>query len=277
MIEAEALNLITSTNALKEVVMKDEKGRYVHALVHSDVKPHDLDHLNERPRRVEQTENFSNVYGFIDYLKRFKQPNTVIFPNLEALVIGANLNYHQPSPGAEANPTWNKHHAVLKLKKDKDFLKWEALDGKLIGHAAFVDFLIDFKDDFLVPDKAFILELIKGLKAKSGSEIDSDVGNLSTKEMMVKTFQVNSAAGDIPDVFEVALPVIEGFGKYAIQFRLVFVQGDGGRFGVKIQLIRPHLIVDAVFNDIQGDIADAEKGAGVEILGYRKREEPAKE
>lgn len=259
---AEALKYLSGLSAAKGEVVKDEAGRYLHVITHKDTELKSLEHLNEKPARINQSVNFADVRAFIDYVKDFILPNTRLFSDLDKLNVTAFINHHN---GA-LDPTWNTHNAQLALRKDKDFKSWEALDGSAMSHGEFINFLLDYKDSFIVPDKAQILELVAGIKATGNSTLDSDVERYGAGEVLAKTFKVTAKNGVLPDIFTVRLPVIEGFDAYDLQFRLVFVP-EGNRLLFKIQLIRPHLVLAQVFNDILGDIAEETKAT---IYGHRK-------
>lgn len=229
-------------------------------LTHGDAMVVDLEKYRDAPLRVREYKDLPNIAGFAAYLKDFGTENTRLFAYDNNLQVQAVIDYHKSS----SDPSWCDHKAEIEFTKDKDFNKWLDMDNRVLSQRELVNFLLDYADDFITPDKASVLEIVGNIKATKAADLDSTVGNYDINQVVKNSVNVQSKAGQLPDVFEVAVPVLEGFDKYKLQFRLAVQISDSG-LGFKIGLVRPHNIERQAFNDACDDIV---KQSGYSIYGF---------
>lgn len=226
-----------------------------------------------KPYRAKVEEAFISMQAFVDYLCDFKTPNTIVVGSVTegsnaTAIFKATLNYHgKPEntdavgevkgEGKELAPEWADQTVTFKAPVDPDFKAWLDRDGRELDQRELYNFLVDYQKHFLTPTAADVLTIAGKMKVVGKLEAESNVmgGGLDTLVKETKMLE----AGDgltIPEVWEVQLPVFRGVAaRYVLPFRVLW--GRDHRDGVKfrLQLVRPHTVVEVAFNDAAADIA----------------------
>jgi len=255
----DGLELLFGKLSVKQEHIADNKA----LIAHKDAKVIDLEEFGAKPRRIETTQNMANVVGFCDYVKDFAQDNTKIFASIKNRSVLAVIDYH-----GKEDPSFCDHNVKISFDLDDDFIAWERIDGNFLSQSDLVAFLLDYADDFLTPSKADILEIVGNIKAVKKADIDSQVGNYDINKVVNSSTKISSGKGDIPDVFTLKLPVLEGFDKYEVNFRLA-IKMHHDDIGFSIRLIRPHKLIEGAFNHACSDIVEL---SGKDIYGFTKEE-----
>lgn len=234
--------------------LENGSGTKVAYVAHKSAAIHDLEQFADKPRRINTNKRFSNIAGFAAYLGDFGTDETRLFAQVEDRSVMANIDYHKDS----SNPSWCKHNAHIEFALDKDYKAWLRIDDRSLTQRELVTFLMDYANDFITPDKAAVLEIVGNIQAVKTADLDSKVGNYDLNQVVKNSVKVKSHAGAIPEIFELALPILEGFDKYKVQFRIAIgVEDEARSASFKINLIRPHNIERNAFNDACHDIIKA--------------------
>lgn len=228
-----------------------------------------------KPYRAKVSEKFVSMAAFIAYLQAFKTPLTIIVGSVgeganASASFRATLNYHgKPEnadadgvvegKGGELSPEWADQVADFTVPLDPDFKAWLQKDGQTLDQRELYNFLVDYAPQFRKPNAADVLTIAGKMKVVGNIESTSNVqgGNLDT---LVKETKVLTGGDgvEIPEVWEVDVPVFRGIkAKYVLQFRILWSRDhrDGVQF--RLKLVRPHLLVEAAFNDACADITKA--------------------
>ncbi len=110
-----------------------------------------LDKLRDAPRRIEAAACVTTVTSFIDYVDRFKAPDTAIFatddassPSLLAIV-----DFH--GQGDAAAPRFGVHTVRYGFPLSDQITAWSAISGHALAHSDFATFLADRQFDIANP------------------------------------------------------------------------------------------------------------------------------
>ena len=228
---------------------------------HTDTQVIDLEKYLPAPTRIRQKLDFATVEGLTQYLADFGDETTRLFGDAVAKTVTAHLDYH-----TKAKASHSTHTAKLTFRTDPDWLVWRKLDDRLFTQQELLNFLLDYADDFVTPEKAQVLELVAQLKVAKNVNIDSKVGSFDLNTVINADVSVKAASGAIPDVFTVKVAVLENFSKYGLQFRLVGQLDSNDKLRFKINLVRPHLVEQQAFQDACQDIV----GKGYKIYGHKE-------
>jgi hypothetical protein len=150
------------------------QGRTLH-----DLRPY-LELLRDAPRRIETTARHNTVDSLIEYLKRFRNPDTAVFAdwqNSNEPQLVAIVDFH--GQGADAAPRFGKHRAVYCFPVSDQIRAWSAISGKPLAHDEMASFINERQYDIANPPVDWMqlerptLELILHLL-----NLSDDIGNL---------------------------------------------------------------------------------------------------
>lgn len=114
-----------------------------------DLQPY-LDALLDAPRRIETTAKMTSVTSLIDYLNRFKTPDSAVFAvDTEKPSLTGVIDYH--GQGAEAAPRFGQHKAVYEFPISDQIKAWSAVSGKPLSHAEMASFIDERQYDIANP------------------------------------------------------------------------------------------------------------------------------
>jgi hypothetical protein len=165
MSETAAIEKLVTGAAFKPSIIDDKWGRQ-HAFLptitsggiafqRQDLTPKGAVKID--PAFIDAAVNIDQVASLIDYVNRFKTPETIILANLDETEIVAVIDYHKAASEA---PGLAEHHAVLKLAHSAEWEQWCAIDGRMYEQKAFARMLDVNSDDILSPDAASLLETV---------------------------------------------------------------------------------------------------------------------
>lgn len=177
------------------------------------------------PRRITGKPQFQDVASFIDYVKRFKTPATLIFAHLTetTATLTAVLDYH--FPGA---PDYCRHLATFTTLETPDWKAWTAFDRKALGQVDFASFLEEYAHLFKEPSGASLLELVQTLHGHNNARFSQAIrlNNGAYKAVYEEDVVVkgaNSIAGgdiELPAQVKAGVQVYEGGPIYEVNARL---------------------------------------------------------
>lgn len=232
-----------------------------------------LEEHSKTPYLVKEARILPSMKAFIDYITAFKQPETVVFADAIGNKMEAVLDYHvvtttASNAGSETTttPSWTQHKVSFSLQYHDDFAHFKKLDKAWLQQDELVNALTDYRDSFHEPKPAAILEIVGNIEMVDNKELTSKIngGNLNT--MFKHDKELKSKGATAPSAFIVNLPVFKGVNTlYQVPFRLMWKCDETTRNKLvfQINLIRPHAIIEAAFNDICADV----QATGVALFG----------
>ena len=135
---------------------------------------------------------------------------------------------------------------------------WRAESGQQMNQEAFAQFIEDNLPDIAIPTAAEMLEISRSLEAKkkvnfaSGIRLSNGQNELTYEEEITGTAQKGKLK--VPEEFQIGIPVLEGGQRYAVNARLRYRIGDGGKLTMWYELIRPHKILDDAVHAVRLEI-----------------------
>lgn len=216
----------------------------------------DLREYATRPHRKANTVTLDDSDSFAAYVNRHKGAGTTIYASQQRGRVVAILNDHE---GTAERPGWGDHRATLALHHTPEWLRWLALDGKLLTQQAFAAHIEASLAEIVEPKAATMLELAEtmtgdiAVKWKAGGRLQDGSRQLQYEET------VTTRAGEtgdikIPAEFVVLLHPYEGLDetgyKLTARFRYRIASGV---LSLGYVLVRP----DDVLRDAFGGLVEA--------------------
>ena len=129
--------------------------------------------LLARPLRPTGTLTTHNLESFCRHFKKYKDADSVILVDSDPEgKRGANfvgiLNYHSTTAAAHGD-----FRVAYTAKLSVEWNRWMSKNGKLMGHAEFLEHLEDVKDLIKEPDGAGLLDLISSLEGKVSARFEN--------------------------------------------------------------------------------------------------------
>ncbi len=236
------------------------------------VERFDGEHLLTNPRRMRGLVTASDAESFLTYFNRFKDSASMIFANPDnaALKFVGVLNYHTPAGGSgEAVtgelPRWGDHRVIYACPYSKEWLTWTKNDKQKQAQVPFAQFIEDNLDDIVAPAGATMLEIAKTFQAKKNANFSSDIRLDNGQVQLTYVEEIRGAATqgqtEIPEKFELGIPVFYGGQKYRVLARLRY-RIEAGHLELWYSLVKPEKMVDDAFNTTFDEI-ETETGAPI--------------
>lgn len=214
-----------------------------------------LDHLLMSPQRKRGTITMRDVESFSRFVNEESSPQTTrIYGDLISGNFVAVLNDSLGEAG------WRDHQVVYRCPQSVEWKTWAAKDGAAFSQELFAQFIEDNVPDVAEPPAAEMLEIARTIEAKkkvnfaSGIRLSNGQNELTYEE----TIQGTAGKGKfvVPETFVLGLAVLEGGPKYAIDARLRYRIGDGGKLVMWYELVRPHKIIEDALKDVKQRIEE---------------------
>lgn len=233
------------------------------ALVPSGIDLQVLEQHLPAPTRTKQSLTVLDAATFIDYVKRFTTPATVVFCNgPNGRTFRAVFDYHQPD-----QPAWGSHSASYACPLTVEWGNWKAADRKRMSQADFAEFIEDNVKDVVTneqtpgaPTAADMLEISRTLQAqknitfRQGTRLDNGQVQLTYNE------EIDGRAGEtgqlrIPEQFYIGVKPFIGGAAFlvAARFRYRIVEG---RLQVWYELVRPDKVLEEAYEAVRKTISD---------------------
>lgn len=212
---------------------------------------------NERapipPKIVTQAVKLQQVESMVAYLNRFKNGDSLLFANIQTNTILATIDYHRAPELGEPTATHNKHSATLVLPFSLEWQIWTSIDGKLMSHVDFANFLEENGPDVLplgtMRDAAgnmiedapsTMLELVRELQVKSNYGASSAIrnGDYVSIEMQKADDISTKRSVALPNQIDINIPVYFGEAPVLVH-ALIRRRVDDGALKLGIKLVRP--------------------------------------
>ncbi len=197
--------------------------------------------IRPAPAFVDQLVNIDQAASLIEYVNRFKTPETVIFADTDELEVHAIIDYHKPS---NEGAGLAEHRAVLKLSHSTEWQTWSAVSGRMYDQKAFAKMIDINSDDIAIPTGAELLEQVLDLEMTSTVTVQrklersgSDRGQGGTGRKVEGTV--------LPAFFVLAIPVFSG--ELPVEVRaqtLDSLDANSGKISLGLQLVRTRIVVE---------------------------------
>lgn len=187
--------------------------------------------------------------------------NEILAANHDAgnITIYINRDVNTPSIVAVMNGNgelgagWGDFRAEIVFRFTPQWLKWKAIDGKMLAQLAFAEFIEDNLGDIVTPTGADMLEIAQDLSAKRSADFKSNVrladGRIQFQNVENMEAQVGPGQIAIPTSLTLGLAPVYGLPPFKIDARFRY-RIDGGKLLLGIKLQRVEDIMSAVVNDM---------------------------
>lgn len=272
------LMIDTDAGKLPVVLLNQNSGQEVKALT-SALK------LQERfanaPRRIKGTATHQEIGSFVAHVNRFKDPNSVIWADVDRSTLTAVLNYHGGNQSAQADgsmpavhPRWSDHRAVYTCPLSVQWKRWIGANEKWMGQADFAALIEDNLQDLTSAPGAWedageytapakVVQAIRMLAVHTSTKFRSEI-NRETGEtnLLFQQEHDKTDVAKIPRAFVLGIPVYTGGELYAVKVKIRFRSKDSvASFQYAIQA--PEVILRDAFSAVR---KQAEEGTGLPLF-----------
>lgn len=165
------------------------------------------------------------------------------------------------------SPGWRDHTATFSCPLSVEWKEWKGKNGVKMTQSDFAQFIEDNLPDVATPPAADMLEISRTLEAKKAVHLASAVRLSNGKNEFTYQEVVSGTAAkgklQIPEIFTIGIPVLEGGDKYAVECRLRYRIEEGGKMFMWYDMLRPHKVVEDAIKQVWLSI---EEGTGLPIL-----------
>jgi uncharacterized protein YfdQ (DUF2303 family) len=205
------------------------------------------------PEFITQHVTLQTADSLVDYCNRYKSDDTVLFADIAANSIVAQVDYHAPPDRA----SYVAHRASLKLEFSTEWAEWTKISGVLMDQLAFARFIEENGADVRAPDAAELLECVRDLQAHRKVNFTKAVRTSSDNENFEYSEETEAKRRggiEIPTKFKLGVPVYFGEPEAELFAFLRWRLGDGS-LTLGIQLHRAEHVRQAIFKQIVLDVA----------------------
>lgn len=219
------------------------------------------------PDHIAQAVTLQTTDSLVDYVNRYRTPDTILLADIDANTIRAVVDYHSAASmgidaaddeGGQANHV--AHVASMVLPLSFEWKTWAKVDGVLMEQLKFARFLEENAPDITAPAGADILEACRDLQARRKVDFRKAVRTSSNNENFEFVDETNlsnkNGAIEVPTRFKLEIPVY--FGRRTVELyaflRWELVEGGGLMLGV--QLNRAEQVRQAEFKQIVTEVAE---------------------
>lgn len=209
------------------------------------------------PKRVVGTVNVLDPVSFAEYFNLFKDAQSRVFADEQALKVTAVLDYH--NSGKPSDPRWCQHRLVLALRSSEEWKVWSGSNNKKFTQGEFAEFLEQHAIDITVPSPAAMMEVARDLQATTevefGSAMRNNDGQVRFKYTETTKASVGASQLAVPEDFAIELPVFVGGQDITVQALLRF-RVNSGKLCIWYTLVRPEEAVRNAFAAARDEIAE---------------------
>lgn len=230
-----------------------------------------LEQYQPAPHRIKRRMNHATAESFVEYLNKWKIPETELGAYREELRITAVIDCHRPRGVEHADgeaaffggPSWCDHVVSYTCPLTKQWQAWTMNNRNKLTQVQFAEWIEDHHEDFNEPAAAEFLDIATNLQIHRKAEFSSSV-TLNTGEHAFAYTETNSSGTvAIPATFKIAIPVFEDGTVYKVSARLRY-RLDAGKLMLWFELIDPDRYVDDAFNEALAAIE-----ADTDLKAYR--------
>lgn len=213
-------------------------------------QPHDLEKYLPAPTRKKATVKMRDVASFCNFVNEEGNDDTRLYGSYNPPSFTAVINDHGAAPG------WRDYIAGYACPLSPEWITWKTKSGAAMLQADFAQFIEDNLPDIasskvneqVTPTATEMLEISRSLEAKkkvnfaSGVRLSNGQNELIYEEEISGTAQKGKL--QVPEIFTIGIPVLEGGVCYQVQCRLRYRIVDGGKLTMWFELVRPHKILE---------------------------------
>lgn len=254
-----AKTLETLAGALAKPVELDND---LHVLVPAGFAVQKLEKRLDKPLRTQATHRFLKVDSFLEYIERFKEPNSIIYAHGEQNPkFTAVINHYGPD-----TTDWGDHRAEYRCPLSSQWEAWTGQNGTAMAQAAFARFIEDNLEDIAkpdddpnAPDAATMLEVSRTLEAKNKVQFASAIRLDNGEQQFIyqEDIQGTTSKGTIkvPEYFYIGVPAFNGGEYYKIKARLRYRIKDA-QLLMWYDLYREDNVLRDAYNSVLRHICD---------------------
>lgn len=214
----------------------------------------DIESLFVTPKRARGTLVVNDLGSFIAVILDNKIERTRVYGRANPTpAFSAVFNR-----GNSALPGWGDHAVSYPCPLSREWQTWNGSNGKSKPQADFARFIEDNAPDIINPSSAEMIEISRTLEAKKKVNFASSVRLDNGQNSVTYEEEIAGTAGkgqlQIPERFEIQIPVFEGGPSYLIDARLRFRIGDDRKLAMWYDLLRPHLSIEHAVNLMRDQI-----------------------
>lgn len=246
-------------------------------LVWPDKSITNLEGALPRPLRKRGEAILETVDSFNAYLGDHATDRTVIFgdANEKGGEFKAILDYHDAEP--DGTTGWAEHTARLIMRPTPEWVRWCGICQKDLEQRTFAEFIEDNAADVAVPDhdpkspnSADLLQLATTLQIKTDVRFSSQIRLQNGQVQLTYDELINGTWGgagnlEVPQAFWIGVVPFRGGQRYALRIRLRY-RGSQGKATFRLEMERPHKVVEQAFNDTKHAIEE-KQGEGAVLVG----------
>lgn len=231
------------------------------------------------PARKQGRRSFNDATSFIAYVidqagpgPKFDEDNpdgdsptdpkkavTKLYGTVNPPLFQAVFNDHANHAGG---PGWRDHTATYACPLSVEWKTWLGKNKQSMTQEAFAQFIEDNAPDCVAPDSATMIEIARTLEAKKKVNFASGIRLSNGENELTFEESIEGTAGKgkfkIPEMFALAIPVLEGSDRWRVQARLRYRIDAQGKLAIWFDLDRPHKVlekaVEDVWQTIQGEV-----------------------
>lgn len=236
---------------------QDQLDKYGLAVIPKDTRIEDLERYQESPRRIRSKLTFRDIESFDHYFKRFSDPHSSVFADLDAARFLAVLDYHVSRDGMYGTPAHCDHTATLVLTETDEWKAWSAKDESGLTQFSFAEFVEQHIEDIVEPAGAAMLESVRHIQATRNVEFGSKV-DLDNGDLVFNFSSETKGKGNVslPERFTLGIAPFEGSDPYKVQARLRYRIGDDGALTLWYQLIDADDVRKDAVKDVLHDVRE---------------------
>jgi uncharacterized protein YfdQ (DUF2303 family) len=203
-----------------------------------------------KPPHIVQTVTLQTLESLVEYGKRFRQADTILFADIDANAIRAVIDYHGP-----AAPDRVQHKANLQLPFSAEWKTWTGVHGQLVDQLSFARFLEENSADIVAPAGADLLEVCRDLHAirtvdfRKAVRTQTDNESFEYSDNTETKSRSTGESVEVPSKFQLSIPVYFGEAPVSI-FAFLRWKVSEGKLELGVQLHRAEHVRQAVFKQI---------------------------
>lgn len=223
----------------------------------------DLEKYLPAPMRKRGTTVLRDMASFVLFVNAEKTLATRLYGNL----IDPSFQAVFDDNADGVKPGWRDYSATYKCPLSAEWKTWLGMSGKQITQEQFAQFMETNLPDIVNPPAAEMLEISRSLEAKkkvnfaSGIRLSNGQNELTYSEEVTGTAQKGKL--NVPEIFTIGIPVLEGGTAYSVEARLRYRIADQGKLTMWFEVVRPHKIVEDAMKHVRDAIASE---TGLKVL-----------
>lgn len=160
----------------------------------------------------------------------------------------------------ESGPGWGDFRVEIVFRFTPQWLKWKAIDGKLLPQLEFAEFIEENLPDIVLPSGADMMEIAQDLSAKRTVDFKSTVrladGRFQFQNIEDMTAQIGAGQIGIPPMIKLGIAPVYGLPPFGIDGRFRYrIENNKLKLGIKLQRLEDVMV--AVVNDMaNGTLAE---------------------